>query len=262
MSVATSVEAYQFAEWFLKHSATKPNQNAAQQDELSLEKAERHLNVDGPSRKITDIDYEKWEKFSNEISLEEKVEETNEVNPEMYKQAMSGCAHDHSKERQIYEKPTIEKLEAADRFRVEGNKTYGEQNYGLASVLYRKALLQFDYTFPDNKEEQEMFDKIKLSTHLNFAVSKLKLKDYDETQIQCKQALKIDPQNVKALYRSGLASLYCQHFDDAEKMLTAAISFDPDNAAIKNSINEIKKKKAQYKRQEKQLFKTMMGDIK
>ena len=32
-----------------------------------------------------------------------------------------GCSHDHAKERGIFEKPTPEKIAAADHFREEGN---------------------------------------------------------------------------------------------------------------------------------------------
>ena len=53
-----------------------------------------------------------------------------------------GCSHDHQKEIAIYEKPTADKIAAADRFRLEGNDAYKDQNFGLASVQYRKALVQ------------------------------------------------------------------------------------------------------------------------
>ena len=36
----------------------------------------------------------------------------------------------------------------------EGNAAYKEENYGLASVHYRRGLLQFDYTFPETPELQ------------------------------------------------------------------------------------------------------------
>ncbi len=56
--------------------------------------------------------------------------------------ARPGCSHDHRKEIEIYEKPTEEKIKAAERFRQEGNEAYRKKNMGLASVQYRKALLQ------------------------------------------------------------------------------------------------------------------------
>lgn len=90
------------------------------------------------------------------------------------------CAHDHQKEIAIYEKPTDDKITAADRFREEGNAAYREKIYGLAAVHYRKALLYFDYTFPETPEQEAKTDRVKLAAHLNLAACKCHLEDWDE----------------------------------------------------------------------------------
>ncbi|CDI81966.1 hypothetical protein, conserved, partial [Eimeria acervulina] len=41
-------------------------------------------------------------------------------------------------ERQLFERPTLEKIEAAERFRRDGNAAYADRNFGLAAVCYRK----------------------------------------------------------------------------------------------------------------------------
>ena len=111
----------------------------------------------------------------------------------------------------------MEKLEAAKAFRLEGKfacicfykKTKGnncvrDKEYEKAAYMYQKvsssritsmiqeydalkALVHFDYTFPDTEEENLIFDKEKEACHLNMALVKFNLKDYDETINHCDQ---------------------------------------------------------------------------
>ena len=53
------------------------------------------------------------------MNEEERAEMAKNIPEEDYKK-MFGCFHDRRKERQLYEKSTKEKLEAADRFKKEG----------------------------------------------------------------------------------------------------------------------------------------------
>ena len=91
-----------------------------------------------------------------------------------------GCSHNHRKEREIFDKTTEEKIKAADRFREEGNKEYKDENFGLACVHYRRGLLQFDYTFPENATLQAKCDKLKTKIHLNMAAAKMVTAEYEE----------------------------------------------------------------------------------
>lgn len=62
------------------------------------------------------------------------------------------------KERELYEKSTKEKLDNAEQFKNEGNTAVKDKDFEKAGFFYAKALLQFDYTFADTKEEQERQD--------------------------------------------------------------------------------------------------------
>ncbi len=53
-----------------------------------------------------------------------------------------------------------------------------------------KALLQFDYTFPDTEEENKRFDTLKEACHINMALAKYFQKDGDECLIHCDQVEK------------------------------------------------------------------------
>ena len=154
-----------------------------------------------------------------------------------------GCSHNHRKEREIFDKTTEEKIKAADRFREEGNKEYKEENYGLACVHYRRGLLQFDYSFPENTTLQSKQDKLKTKIHLNMAAAKMVTAEYDEVLTQARLALEIEPNNVKAYYRRAMAFYHQDEFESADESFDAAHCLDPKNQEVeenfKNSLTTV-----------------------
>ncbi|CBZ53256.1 putative TPR domain-containing protein [Neospora caninum Liverpool] len=215
-----------------------------------------------PLQVMSNTDYGKYERLSKRLDEEEeRKKKQEEAEAAAAREMMPGCSHDHSKERQIYEKPTGEKIDAAERFRQEGNAAFREKNYGLAAVNYRKALLQFDYTFPDTDEEQERMDSVKLPCHLNLAACKLHQQDYDEVYIQCRLALEMDPKNVKAFYRRGLAHLQQDDFVKAKEDLMEALAQEPNSKEIRDALMLLREKIQRYQRRSALTFKAMLrGD--
>mmetsp|Transcript_13114 Transcript_13114/g.29123 ORF Transcript_13114/g.29123 Transcript_13114/m.29123 type:complete len:419 (+) Transcript_13114:41-1297(+) len=230
--------------------------------------------ADGPSRVVSDIDYRKFEQLSRDLDKEAKEEEfqakaddakswcplDHEHGPNCVRPRPT-CSHDHAKERAIYEKSTDEKIAGADRFREEGNDAYRKGNYGLASVFYRKALLQFDYTFADTDKEKKWMEKVKLSCHNNLAACKVQLEDWEEAANQCRLALEIDANNVKAYYRRGLSFLALDRLDEAKAELMMAYHIEPSNTEVLRGLDMYKKKREEYHRRKKEVFGAMVkGD--
>jgi hypothetical protein len=61
-------------------------------------------------------------------------------------------------------------MEIVKDFKTKGNDYFNENNYQKASYFYAKALLQFYYIIPDNDEQENEVNPIKLSCHLNQAI--------------------------------------------------------------------------------------------
>jgi len=59
----------------------------------------------------------------------------------------------------------------------------------------------------ETKNESKLLNCTKLILHLNLAASYLKEEDYYNTLKACEVALKFDPCNVKALFRSAKAKI-------------------------------------------------------
>lgn len=275
MVIATTPEAYALAkdlceEYEKRKKQEKEANLRTAPEERKTKKSEEEQEVEGPSRTITDIDYEKHENTVRELERQEEEEEfmrkrqeasqwctlDHEHGPHC-KQPIHGCSHDHQKEWAIYEKSTEEKIRAADRFRQEGNEAYRNNNYGLAAVHYRKALLQFDYTFADTPDEEKSLEEVKLPCLLNLAACKCQQEEWDEVLTQCRLALELNPRSVKAYYRTGLAHLSRDNFDLAKDALMSAHEVEPKNPEVLGALRKLKDKMANYKVRQKDVYKAM-----
>merc|ERR550514_436696 len=243
------------------YNAERDKENKLNVKDTSNGKAAKKKKEDseGISRKVTEIDYEKHEDTAKELDRQEeqevfaqKAREAAEWCPLDHVHGPNcirprpGCSHDHRKEREIYDKTTEEKIKAAERFREEGNEAYRKHNMGLASVQYRKALLQFDYTFAETDEERKWLNKVKSACHLNLAACKTQLEEWDEVYTQCRLALEIDPRSVKAFYRQGCAYLRQDKFELAKAALLSAQELEPKNPEVLQALRSLREKKAAY----------------
>ncbi|EEA05079.1 uncharacterized protein CMU_041500 [Cryptosporidium muris RN66] len=132
----------------------------------------------------------------------------------------TGCFHDRSKERELYERRTEEKLEAIGLFCKEGNILFAKNDYEGSITEYMNALIYIDYTFPETFEEEKELQRLKIRVHLNMAACKLKLKIYNDVQTHCRIVLDLDPKNIKAIYRSATAYFEDHKYDEALERLS------------------------------------------
>ena len=120
--VTTSAEAHVFAQKLIadfndaRDARIKTHQGVDAPDvPLSGPAAE------DPRRKVTEIDYQRFEELSKELDREKDKEEKKAKadkdkqimeSPDFDPKMFMGCSHDHSKERAIFEKSTQEKISA------------------------------------------------------------------------------------------------------------------------------------------------------
>lgn len=269
----TSIEAYDIAKQLCaEHQGRLKAEHEANVRSNVTEQKKKVPPEDGPSRTVTEIDYQKHEQFVKTVERQEEEEEFNRKKEEAAlwcpldhehgpncRHPMHGCSHNHQKEWAIYEKSTQEKVNAANRFREEGNEAYRKKNFGLAAVIYRKALLQFDYATPGTEEEQNLVDDAKLPCLLNFAACKCQLEDWEEVLTQCRLALEINPRSVKAFYRTGVARLAQDRFELARAALLNAQEIEPKNPEVLAALEQLKTKVANYKIKRKEICTQMLS---
>ncbi|CEM02542.1 unnamed protein product [Vitrella brassicaformis CCMP3155] len=92
------------------------------------------------------------------------------------------------------------------------------------------------------------------SLHLNLALVALKLGGSRECVTHCDKAIKLDPDNTKALYRKGMACQQLSLFGEAVGVLERAAEMEPQDAAIKSALKSAKADQQRARQQEKRMF--------
>merc|ERR1719152_1071751 len=115
--------------------------------------------------------------------------------------------------------------------------------YRQAAARYNKALghaSKFVDLSPDQREE---VNALKLSLHLNIAMCWLKITDADNHLDQCirscDEALAIDAECVKALFRRATAREQKGQYDEAKADLTRAASLDPEDKSVPKLMTRV-----------------------
>ena len=134
------------------------------------------------------------------------------------------------------------RLKFPDRMRMvlknkeEGTELFGGQNYRPAAARYNKALTHAAKFHDLSPEQTAEVTATKLSLHLNVAMCWLKIADapnrLEQTINSCEQALKLDPDCVKALYRRATALEEKRDFDAAKADLTRAAKISPEDKMV------------------------------
>jgi tetratricopeptide (TPR) repeat protein len=130
------------------------------------------------------------------------------------------------------------KLKFPDRMKkVQSNKTEGTElfkdgNYKMAGARYNKALTHAAKVFDLSPDQQKEVNAVKLSLNLNMAQCYIKLENWDKVVMHSEDALKIDKDSTKALYRRAMAYEKTNEFDKAKADLKTALKIAPDDKAI------------------------------
>jgi FKBP-type peptidyl-prolyl cis-trans isomerase len=140
------------------------------------------------------------------------------------------------KAKESWEMDTTEKFEQCEINKAKGTQFFKDGKYKIAERYYQKIIeyLKSEETLKDG--EAETRGALQLAAHLNLAMCHLKLGHDLEASHASDEALKLDPNNEKGLYRRGTASLNLQNFEDALKDFQAVLAVDPQNKAAQHQI--------------------------
>ncbi|KAI5285417.1 hypothetical protein KEM54_000592, partial [Ascosphaera aggregata] len=91
----------------------------------------------------------------------------------------------------------------------------------------------------DAKKEKEILE----ACYANRALCNLELRNYRSTALDCAQAIKLNPKNIKAYYRSSTALLKVDRIEQAEDACARGLALDPNNKSLKLNAERIAKRK-------------------
>ena len=95
----------------------------------------------------------------------------------------------------------------------------------------------------------------------NLAAVASSMKDWPSVIEQCDKVLRKDADNVKALYRKGVALGKTKDFDDAITCLKKAVQLDATNVASKRALRDVVAAKKTQQKQMKQTYGGMFAKL-
>ena len=122
-----------------------------------------------------------------------------------------------------------------ERNKTRGNEAFGAGEYVQAVLLYTLALDKA-HELPDQDGDAKKPLFARDVTLSNRAACFLKLGQHEKAQADAEQALEWNPDNVKAMFRCGLALHAMGQFSDALPVLAKAHKLEPKNKQIKQAL--------------------------
>ncbi|KAG5876264.1 hypothetical protein JTB14_013001 [Gonioctena quinquepunctata] len=148
-----------------------------------------------------------------------------------------------------------EKIDQSQMFKDKGTNYFKTGKYELAIKLYKR-IQSFLESDTDKGLEKER-NALLLASYLNIALCQLKLKDYFEAKASATSALKIDPDNEKALFRRGQAFLNIEEPKLASEDFLKILQLDPKNTAAKSQLDLCNKTLKEQLSKEKKIYANM-----
>jgi len=137
----------------------------------------------------------------------------------------------------------LDLLEAAEAKKAEGNRLFQKGEYRAAKVAYQRGLDVFKNI--DHDVLSERARKLKTNLHNNAAQAILKRDDtsralHEGALAMADQALALEPENVKAHFRRGVAYVRAEGWDRAHSDFQEVLRLDPENDAARTEVEKVK----------------------
>jgi peptidylprolyl isomerase len=157
------------------------------------------------------------------------------------------------KKKEKWEMSDAEKIGDATATKEKGGAAFKSGDFHSAANLYSEAA--------DMIDEVASATDLWVTCQINAAQSFLNLKEYPSAAEKTSLALNKDPNNLKALYRRGLARNHLGLAEEALVDLTHALELDPENKPVKNEIAKAKKMILEAKKKTKAMYGNMFSKI-
>nr|CAG4647221.1 EOG090X09NR [Megafenestra aurita] len=166
-----------------------------------------------------------------------------------------GVDHPESYKKETWQMDENERLEAIPRLRQEGNELYKNKKNAEAAKLYAQAIgiiEQLQLKEKPGEEEWIALNETKIPFLLNYSQCQLLLGNYYDVIEQCTQVLIHQPNNVKALYRRGMAHINAWNPQEAKNDFEKAATIDPSlTKAVQQQLAKLEELKKQKNKSDK-----------
>jgi len=156
-------------------------------------------------------------------------------------------------EKTIEDMSNAEKLAHAQEARTVGTASFKEQDFYAALEKFADGVDHLVAMDGGGAKEPEAHAAL-LSCLLNAAQCELKMSNWSGAADRCSKALALEPENVKALFRRGVAYTELQRFADAKADLVCACKLEPKSREIREQYERTKAAHAEARSAERSAF--------
>jgi len=156
---------------------------------------------------------------------------------------------------------TYKDIEKAARLEhINGNNYVHKEEWQMALKHYERGIrLLVEVNLKDEEQEKEQ-RKLLIKLNLNKAHCCLKIHWPKKACIACKEALHIEPQNTKALFRFGRAKRMLEDYPAARDLLVKAQRGSPQDKSINAELRSLEEQMTRAKNDEKNLYQSMFKE--
>ena len=163
----------------------------------------------------------------------EMVGDLRDLSPSVTSLSYSLSLVSFTRAKQVWEMEASEVLSLARQHKERGGRFFQEGRERAAAICYSRAAKLAAAVGRGGVHELEG------ALGLNLAACQLKLGQESHASSNCSRVLRVDPGNVKALYRRGVAGMRLGDLDRAEKDLQEALEIEPGNTAVQRKLREM-----------------------
>ena len=161
-----------------------------------------------------------------------------------------------------------ERLGVAKKKKERGNEKMVKKEYASALVAYDKGLDVLDMVSVSDREDVDEDEKemrreaktLKTTLKLNRCQCLLNLERYQDALEACNEVIRMDPRNVKAVYRRGLSRMHLGDYEQAETELSRSMdSYTQlkENKELNMLLERIRREHRLFLKKEKQVYAKM-----
>ncbi|XP_049850591.1 peptidyl-prolyl cis-trans isomerase FKBP4-like [Schistocerca gregaria] len=150
------------------------------------------------------------------------------------------------------------KLEAAESGKQRGNELFSLGKYKYAAKRYKNSLSYIEYTSGEaDPEVVKKINDLKSILNLNISQCYLNLKNHKEALKAVEKVLEKEPNNIKALYRRGMARMMNQDWDLAKEDFRSILQQEPNQRSAICKLNEANAKIKLQNEKDRAIFSKM-----
>nr|CAB3246478.1 peptidyl-prolyl cis-trans isomerase FKBP8 [Phallusia mammillata] len=155
--------------------------------------------------------------------------------------------------------PIEKRLAWVDDRRSKGNKLYSEKSFTEALHAYRKCarILEQASNQDHSDEIKKEITSYMVKCHNNLSASHMMLEKWKEALQSCQKAEKLDPNNLKTVFRKGKILAKLGEMKKAIETLKKANQLSPEEKTIQAELARLTKKMQTQKEAQQKMYKRM-----